>query len=210
MIDFLLERGFKLNKRYTTSRPFTEGPSIQKAEPSDLNLSCNMFQGSSGTVYADSTFELVKEEDWWTDADKGSGPTDVVTIGWESSDYDRADTAQPGNPESTGVAGEPLAETGSGIGWEVHDDGTGGRGNNEGDVLWRGTVSCELTPASGTTESERMVQAEYMHNWTSNECTTSVGVGFATNGDVSITYATSCDTVIEEWNDTEKAYDSSE
>jgi hypothetical protein len=210
MIDYLLNRGFELNKRYTTSRPFTEGPSVQKAESSDLNLSCNIFQGSSGTVYADSNFEIVKEEDSFGDPDEGSAPRDVISIGWESSDYDRADTAHPGNPNSTGAVGETLEESYSGIAWEVHDDDKGGWGNNEGDVLWSGTVSCELTPESGTTESERRAQAEYMHNWTSNECTTTVGVSFSSSGDMGISYSVQCDTTIEEWNDTEKAYDSNE
>lgn len=71
--------------------------------------------------------------------------------------------AEPGNPEWGGAVTDVGRNTASGITWTVTDAGEGGV--DAGEVVWSGTVSCELCPEDGTDIDERGIRAEYLHTW---------------------------------------------
>lgn len=205
MIEYLRNNGFSILSRATSSRPLgKDGLAPTAIEESDLSLSCTTAKSSySDKVFADAHFKATAQDDSYLDFDGGEPPADVVSLGWPEEDYDRAPGEQPGNPYSTGPITEVLGTSGSGIGWGINDGDQADPG--PGNVIWEGNVSCELVYNTGS--APRYVQAEYMHNWTNPDTSTSVGVGFSSTGDISISYGATTDTEVEEWNDTEKAYD---
>lgn len=202
MIRYWEARGLNLAGSSTVSRSLgaEDDVSPQKAEMADCDPTCNIIQVYGyNQLFADAKTEIIKNTTSPLGEDSGSRPYDVLSIGWEHTDYDRfgVENSDPRNPKWNGAVTGVEENTSSGIGWVIKDSFK--RGVDEGEVVWSGTESCELVPEDGTDQEGRGIRASYMHNWKGSE-DPQTSVSFALNGEISLNYNSDSGEAVKDWS----------
>ena len=208
MIRYWEARGLNLAGSSTVSRSLgvEDDVSPQKAEMADCDLTCDLVKAFGyNHIFASAETEIIKNTTSPLGEDSGSKPYDVLSIGWEHTDYDRfaVGNSDPGNPEWYDAVTGVEKNTSSGIGWVVKDSFKSGV--DEGEVVWSGAVTYELVPEDGTDQQERGIRASYMHNWKGSK-DPKTSVSFALNGEVSVNYNLDGEEVVKDWSSPVEAF----
>lgn len=197
--NYLLNHGFEkiMHDTVTESRPTgraSDGVSVQEQEKSDFTVNLSCYRDFSGDHWADASF-TAEENDL---GDCGNEPNDQWSLQFEHSDYDLVwdswYTSTYSHKRKAGAYGVAFYH-------EDFENSFGGDECDDGDSIgFRGYGGMQMTPESGTSQSDRGVYLNYYHIWSEG---TIESVSLSSDGTFSVTI--SADAVT--WNSTLQAFD---